>query len=223
MQVPLAGFHITFLNSDHNHHRLLRNADLAAWAARRHGFRFRSISDGLPPDYPRVANNLMPLFDSLKANTKPILRDMLVSDRKLGSEYPVTCIIVDGIMSFVIDITEEVWLPVLSFRTISACSTWCYFCIPKLVEGGELPFGGTILYICFIFFFSLSINGPDHLFPLIQIFFPFFLGLTLFRMKVLYMIIENLVFFINQMMEDGFRPVKLCHELLILRVDPRKS
>eukprot|EP00268_Persea_americana_P038446 TRINITY_DN38021_c0_g1_i2.p1 TRINITY_DN38021_c0_g1~~TRINITY_DN38021_c0_g1_i2.p1 ORF type:complete len:480 (-),score=51.13 TRINITY_DN38021_c0_g1_i2:173-1612(-) len=139
--LSLAGFHVTFLNSDHNQHRLLGNADLAAWAARWHGFRSRSISDGLRPDYPRVADNLMPLFDSLKANTKPILRDMLVSDRKLGSEYPVTCIIGDGIMSFVIDVAEEVGLPVLSFRTISACSLWCYFRIPKLVEAGELPFG----------------------------------------------------------------------------------
>ena len=169
--LSLAGFHVTFLNSDHNQHRLLGNADLAAWAARWHGFRSRSISDGLRPDYPRVADNLMPLFDSLKANTKPILRDMLVSDRKLGSEYPVTCIIGDGIMSFVIDVAEEVGLPVLSFRTISACSLWCYFRIPKLVEAGELPFGGTML--CFSFF--LSINGPDFLLPWIQIFFSLLL------------------------------------------------
>ncbi|KAJ8648138.1 hypothetical protein MRB53_001161 [Persea americana] len=137
----LAGFHITFLNSDHNHHRLLRNADLAAWAAGRPFFRFRSISDGLPPDHRRSAAELVTLFDSLKENTKPILREMLVSDRKLGSEHPVTCIIGDGIMSFVIDVAEEVGLPVISFRTSSACSFWSYFCIPRLVEAGELPFG----------------------------------------------------------------------------------
>eukprot|EP00268_Persea_americana_P038450 TRINITY_DN38021_c0_g2_i2.p1 TRINITY_DN38021_c0_g2~~TRINITY_DN38021_c0_g2_i2.p1 ORF type:complete len:202 (-),score=21.54 TRINITY_DN38021_c0_g2_i2:21-626(-) len=153
----LAGFHITFLNSDHNHHRLLRNADLAAWAAGRPFFRFRSISDGLPPDHRRSAAELVTLFDSLKENTKPILREMLVSDRKLGSEHPVTCIIGDGIMSFVIDVAEEVGLPVISFRTSSACSFWSYFCIPRLVEAGELPFGGTLSA------FSLSINGSDHL------------------------------------------------------------
>ncbi|XXG52967.1 hypothetical protein AAC387_Pa03g1150 [Persea americana] len=33
--LSLARSHVTFLNSDHNHHCLLRNADLATWAARR--------------------------------------------------------------------------------------------------------------------------------------------------------------------------------------------
>nr|GEW43455.1 retrovirus-related Pol polyprotein from transposon TNT 1-94 [Tanacetum cinerariifolium] len=39
--------------------------------------------------------------------------------------------------------TKGTGVPVLFFRTISACAFWAYFCIPKLIESGELPFEGT--------------------------------------------------------------------------------
>ncbi|CBI31560.3 unnamed protein product, partial [Vitis vinifera] len=55
---------------------------------------------------------------------------------------PLTCIIADGLMSFSIDVANEVGLPVIIFRAISACSFWAYFSLPQLIEAGEVPFRG---------------------------------------------------------------------------------
>ncbi|KAL7206129.1 hypothetical protein ACSBR2_018940 [Camellia fascicularis] len=42
---------------------------------------------------------------------------------------PVTCIIVDGIMCFIIDVAEEVGIPIISFRTVSASCFWTFFLV----------------------------------------------------------------------------------------------
>ncbi|CAK9171807.1 unnamed protein product [Ilex paraguariensis] len=83
------------------------------------------------------------MYESLKAIAKPFLIDLIVS-HSLSSyaRWPVTCIIADGILSLVIEVGEKIGIPVIFFRTVSACSFWAYFCIPELIEAGELPFNG---------------------------------------------------------------------------------
>ncbi|KAF8396850.1 hypothetical protein HHK36_018485 [Tetracentron sinense] len=138
-----AGLHVTFLNSDYNHDRLLRYTDVHARFSRWPGFRFETITDGLPVDHSRSVDHVFDMFDSIKLITKPLFRDMLISLRRSTEDRPpLTCVIADGIMSFTIDVAEELGIPIISFRTISACCFWAYFCIPKLVEVGELPFNG---------------------------------------------------------------------------------
>lgn len=44
-------------------------------------------------------------------------------------------------MCFAIDAAEEVGIPVIALRTTSACSFWCYSCIPNLIQQAQLPFG----------------------------------------------------------------------------------
>ena len=56
----------------------------------------------------------------------------------------MTCVIADGIMSFANDFAREIRIPVIYFRTISACGFWANFWIPELVEPGELPFKGAL-------------------------------------------------------------------------------
>ncbi|KAJ4956698.1 hypothetical protein NE237_013481 [Protea cynaroides] len=55
-------------------------------------------------------------------------------------------------------------IPIISFRTISACSFWAYFCIPKLIAAGKLPFQGDmdVLIKCVLGMegFSEEFNGP---------------------------------------------------------------
>ncbi|KAK9290061.1 hypothetical protein L1049_008225 [Liquidambar formosana] len=48
----LAGLHVTFVNSDHNHARLLKSMDVTAFCRRLPGFRFESLPDGLTPEHP---------------------------------------------------------------------------------------------------------------------------------------------------------------------------
>ncbi|XP_058099477.1 7-deoxyloganetic acid glucosyl transferase-like [Magnolia sinica] len=135
----LAGIDVTFLNTDHTHHRLLRsNPDLLA---ARLGIRFRTISDGLPPDHPRPTDRAMDLYDSLRSVTKPLLQAMLAgSGRRPESDDAVTCIVADGILSFAIDVANELGIPIFAFHTASACSFWAFFCGPALEAGGEFPF-----------------------------------------------------------------------------------
>lgn len=163
--LSVAGLHVTFLNSEYNQHRLLLHTDIQTRFSGYPGFRFQTISDGLTTDHPRTGERVMDLFEGLKATAKPIFRELVIS-RGQGSDTlpPVNCIIADGIMSFTIDIANEVGIPIISFRTISACSFWAYFSALKLIESGELPLKGmlsrlnstksSVHYNSFIFLFS---------------------------------------------------------------------
>ncbi|XP_062006897.1 7-deoxyloganetic acid glucosyltransferase-like [Rosa rugosa] len=140
-----AGIHVTFLNTEHNHRQLTQRQALSTRFPTLH---FHSISDGLPSDHPRsISPNLMDIVTSLRSKTAPLLHQLLVSlmsKNDVGSAAqlpPLGCVITDGIMCFAIEVAEEVGIPVIALRTTSACSFWCYSCIPKLIEEAQLPFG----------------------------------------------------------------------------------
>ncbi|GMP23212.1 hypothetical protein CsSME_00000895 [Camellia sinensis var. sinensis] len=89
---------------------------------------------------------LSDLLNSLRNVMKPLFKELIRSNRlSCESNRPITCILTDGVMSFAIDLAEEMGIPIIYFRTISACSFWAYFCIPELIEAGELPFKGNDL------------------------------------------------------------------------------
>ncbi|GAV56819.1 UDPGT domain-containing protein [Cephalotus follicularis] len=134
----LSGLHVTFLNSDHNHDRLVLHTDIQARFACYPGFQFNTITDGLPVEHPREGESIMELCFSLNSITRPLFREMLVS----GQFGLVNCIIADGIMGYTIDIANELGIPIFHFRTISACSFWAFFSIPQLIESGEIPIKG---------------------------------------------------------------------------------
>ncbi|XP_077216443.1 7-deoxyloganetic acid glucosyltransferase-like isoform X2 [Tasmannia lanceolata] len=134
----LAGFRVTFLNTQYNHDRLLRSSDIHSTFSHWPGFRFRTISDGLPDEHPRSLERFMDLFDSFKANTKHLFREMLISDCRESDG--VTFIITDGVMTFAIDVADELGIPIFVYRTDSACTSLAYLSIPRLIEEGEFPF-----------------------------------------------------------------------------------
>ncbi|PWA94577.1 7-deoxyloganetic acid glucosyltransferase [Artemisia annua] len=137
----LSGVDVTFLNSDIIHRRLLRYTDVVSRFSCYPGFRFETISDGLPTDHPRSGNRVVDIFDSIKMVTKPMFRDMLLPGGCLncGTRPPVTSVIADGIMCFTIDVAKEMGIPIFLFRTVSASCFWAFYCIPKLIESGDLP------------------------------------------------------------------------------------
>ncbi|KAL8247746.1 hypothetical protein R6Q59_008962 [Mikania micrantha] len=142
----LSGLHITFLVTDHIHTRLVKYSNIQSRFNGYPGFRLETISDGLPEDHPRSGAVLMEMFDSLKIKTKILLKDLLTSGKlNSDSRRPVTCIIGDGIMGFTCDVANDVGLPIIYVRTISACCLWVFFCLPKLIESGEIPFTGNDL------------------------------------------------------------------------------
>ncbi|KAM4070532.1 hypothetical protein ACB094_12G171700 [Castanea mollissima] len=138
--LSLAGLNITFLNTDHNHNRLVLHTNILHQFACFPGFQFKTIPDGLPDDHPRAGDRFNEVFDSIKLVTKPLFREMLCSGQlNSATGQSVTCIIADGILSFPIDVGNELGIPVIHFRTASACYFWACFCIQDMIETGELP------------------------------------------------------------------------------------
>ncbi|KAL6896746.1 hypothetical protein ACP4OV_007318 [Aristida adscensionis] len=143
-----AGIRVTLLHTDHN----LRRAAAAASPSPR--LRFLSVPDGLPDDHPRSVRALPELAESLQAAASVAYRALLASLLLLsgsprshgvaadadGGFPPVTCVVADGYLPWAIDIAEELGVPALAFRTSSACSVLALLSVPKLLDGGELPF-----------------------------------------------------------------------------------
>ncbi|KAJ0028159.1 hypothetical protein Pint_35281 [Pistacia integerrima] len=68
---------------------------------------------------------------------KPTLCELLNSLKEEKGPFQLpTCVIADGNMCFAIDVAEEFEIPTLTFRTH----------LSKLVEEGEVPFGGEYCY-----------------------------------------------------------------------------
>ncbi|RZC80964.1 hypothetical protein C5167_043530 [Papaver somniferum] len=142
----LSGINVTFINTQRNHSRYLSFNDVQSRFGRFPGFCFETIPDGLSADQPRSAGfrnsqDLVNMLHRLKTVVRPGFRELLTSNRlKIDTRGPVSCIIADGILGFAIDVAEELGIPSISFRTSSACSSWIYFCLTKLIENGDIPF-----------------------------------------------------------------------------------
>ncbi|KAK8715829.1 hypothetical protein V6N13_043155 [Hibiscus sabdariffa] len=54
----------------------------------------------------------------------------------------VDCIIADGGLGIAVDVAEEVGIPVIQFRAISACCIWAFYAVPNMIQAGELPIKG---------------------------------------------------------------------------------
>nr|GME13555.1 7-deoxyloganetic acid glucosyltransferase-like [Ipomoea batatas] len=143
----LSGISVTFLLTDHTHARLNRHTNLQSRLRQYPAFRIKTISDGLPADHPREGNRYMELFDSLKAKTRPLFKEMLCAYEDSPPPGPVTCIISDGILDFTGDIADEIGVPIFFIRTYSPTCLWIFFCLPKLVQSGELPFHGQLRFL----------------------------------------------------------------------------
>lgn len=104
-------------------------------------FKFRVIPDGLPDDHPRTGGGwLLELLQGLKLNVEPFLREWLLPESRSTHKSPVTCLIADVLLTFAFDVANEAEVPVIEFRAMGACAIWAFFCIPKLIEAGEVPF-----------------------------------------------------------------------------------
>nr|AGX93067.1 7-deoxyloganetic acid UDP-glucosyltransferase-like protein [Cinchona calisaya] len=140
----LSDLDITFIVSEFSHNRLLKHTSVALRFARYPGFRFQTISDGLPDDHPRAGEQVMDIMPAIKNVTGPLFKRMMIEKNCFASanRRPITCIIADGVLSFAGDFAEQKRIPLVYFRTVSACSFWACFCMPQLIEAGDIPVKG---------------------------------------------------------------------------------
>ncbi|KAK6145501.1 hypothetical protein DH2020_022321 [Rehmannia glutinosa] len=152
----LSGFQVTFLIPDHIR-KGPRFDQISSRFTRYPGFIFKTISDGLSVNHPRTGDRVKELFDSINATTRPLFRIILKSRSLIcNGRAPLTCIVADGIMSFAIDIAKDFDLPTILFRPFSATCFWTLFCVPKLIQAGELPLKGVIFVTILFCIYGLS-------------------------------------------------------------------
>lgn len=146
--LSLEGIKVTFLNSHHIQQRLLHCTNIQSHFTKYPNFRFQTLPDGLPEDNPRTGDQILNLLQSMEAVAMPIFREMLTS-----SDTPVTCLIADGVFTFAAHVASQIAVPLLYFDTISPCGLWSLLCLPRLIQAGEVPFGGlsTTLFSHFLY------------------------------------------------------------------------
>ncbi|RZC68514.1 hypothetical protein C5167_032440 [Papaver somniferum] len=144
------GFHITFVNTEFNHQRLInsRGPDSVRGLP---DFRFETIPDGLPlpddlnatqpvPDLLHAfRNNMLLPFRNLIQRLNNNSKSSLLSPSSENILPPVTCIVSDGMMSFGLKVGVELGIPVALFWTASACGLICYLHFSQLIERGLVP------------------------------------------------------------------------------------
>ncbi|XP_020214113.1 UDP-glycosyltransferase 85A5-like [Cajanus cajan] len=131
------GHRITFVNTHHNHNRLLQFTDLPSFHTQFPHFHFASITDGVPVDLPPNEFELL-ISPSSRSQVAKEFRDLLWGFVEKPRRWdPPCCIIADGIMSTVsMNVAQELGVPVITFRTYSATATWVSIHLSKIIQEG---------------------------------------------------------------------------------------
>ncbi|KAL5556079.1 hypothetical protein UlMin_038315 [Ulmus minor] len=112
------GFHVTFVNTEFNHKRLIRSQG-PEFLKGLPGFSFETITDGLPPSDRDATQDVPAICDSTRKNCIAPFKELLLKLKSLSEVPPVSCIVSDGIMSFGIKAAEEFGIPQVQFWTSS--------------------------------------------------------------------------------------------------------
>ncbi|KAJ4968536.1 hypothetical protein NE237_015237 [Protea cynaroides] len=136
------GFHITFVNTEYNHRRLLRSNGQDAVKGLR-DFRFEAIPDGLPPpehdDDDDAFQDVPSLCNSVRKNClTPLLH--LIRKLNSSSDVPgVSCIVSDGVMSSGLQAAKVLGIQGVQLWTTSACGFMTYLHCHELKTRGISP------------------------------------------------------------------------------------
>ncbi|VAH32920.1 unnamed protein product [Triticum turgidum subsp. durum] len=137
------GFHVTFVNSEFNHRRLLRSRGAAALDGVE-GFRFATIPDGLPPSDADATQDVPSLCRSTRETCLPHFKSLLAELNASTESPPVTCVVGDNAMSFTVDAARDIGVPCALFWTASVCGYLCYRHYRTLYDKGIFPLKDTV-------------------------------------------------------------------------------
>ncbi|XP_026442024.1 7-deoxyloganetin glucosyltransferase-like isoform X2 [Papaver somniferum] len=132
------GIHITFVNTEFNHKRLIksRGNDSVKGLS---DFQFHTIPDGLPPTDVESTQDIPSLAVSTKKNCGVPFQNLLTKLNETSDIPHVSCVVSDGCMSFTLAVAKEFGFPVYLFWTISACGFMAYLHYRHLLEKGLIP------------------------------------------------------------------------------------
>ncbi|KAK7302495.1 hypothetical protein RJT34_13385 [Clitoria ternatea] len=134
------GFHITFVNTEFNHKRLLKSRGPDALNGMP-DFHFETIPDGLPLTNMGATQSIPDLCDSTRKNCLIPFCNLIskLNDAQASGTPPVTCIFSDGIMSFTVKASQQFGLPNILFWTNCACGFMSFKECKNLMERGLIP------------------------------------------------------------------------------------
>ncbi|KAI9120444.1 hypothetical protein K1719_007477 [Acacia pycnantha] len=118
------GFHITYVNTEYNHRRLLNSRGPQALDGLS-DFRFETIPDGLPPSDADATQHPPSLCESTAQNCLLPFTKLLQKLHELASRGivpPVTCLISDMAMTFAVQAAQEFKIPIAIYSPINAAS-----------------------------------------------------------------------------------------------------
>ncbi|KAL9404445.1 hypothetical protein Peur_001417 [Populus x canadensis] len=133
------GFHVTFVNTEYNHKRLLKSRGTNSLDGFP-DFQFETIPDGLPSsDIADATQDIPSLCKYTSQTALAPLCDLIAKLNSSGVVPQVTCIVADACMSFTLDAAEEFGIPEAVFWTPSACGVLGYSQYRPLIERGLIP------------------------------------------------------------------------------------
>ncbi|XP_060173252.1 7-deoxyloganetin glucosyltransferase-like [Lycium barbarum] len=132
------GFHITFVNTEFNHRRLLKSRGPDSLNGLS-SFCFETIPDGLPPCDADATQDIPSLCESTTKTCLGPFKDLLAKLNNTLDVPPVSCIVSDGIMSFTLAAAQELGVPEVLFWTTSACGFFGYMHYSTIIEKGYTP------------------------------------------------------------------------------------
>ncbi|XP_074305149.1 7-deoxyloganetin glucosyltransferase-like [Silene latifolia] len=133
-------FHITFVNTHHNHHRLLHSRGPNALDGLP-SFRFASIPDGLPPSDPNKTQDIPSLSASTNKHCYKPFKELIQKINETSSS--VSFILSDCSMSFTSQVSTDMGIPLVFFWTGSAASFLGYGHYQRLIHHGLVPLKDT--------------------------------------------------------------------------------
>ncbi|XP_062219423.1 7-deoxyloganetin glucosyltransferase-like [Phragmites australis] len=129
------GFHVTFVNTEYNHRRLVRTRGAGAVTGLT-GFSFATIPDGLPASDADATQDPASISYATKHNCPPHFKTLLA---ELDGAPAVTCVVADNLMSFSVDAARDLGVPCALFWTASACGYMGYRNFRPLIDRGIIP------------------------------------------------------------------------------------
>ncbi|XP_058086790.1 7-deoxyloganetin glucosyltransferase-like [Magnolia sinica] len=133
------GFHITFINTEFNHRRLIKSGVMDPTVTL-DGFRFETITDGLPTSDIDSTQNVIELSEATQKYCLYPLRQLILRlNGDIDGGLPVTCMVVDAAMCFAQQISDELGIPDVVLWTMSNCSLLAYLHFDELIQRGYVP------------------------------------------------------------------------------------
>ncbi|KAK2388605.1 linamarin synthase [Trifolium repens] len=133
------GFHITFVNTEFNHKRLIKSLG-AEFVKGLPDFQFETIPDGLPESDKDATQDVEPLCEAIKNNCYAPFKELVNKMNTSSLHIPITCIIADGLSSFAGRVAKDLGIQELQFWTASACGFVGHLQFDELIKRGILPF-----------------------------------------------------------------------------------